>query len=1095
MAVINLNYKYKAFISYRHTELDMKIAGKLQKKLETFSPPRNLKSHWKHWRIFRDVTELNTANSLSDEINTALDESEYFIAICSKEYKESKWCLMELQYFLKIHDYNTEKIIVLLSDGTPEESFPSELKRTAVSVENGSNDPSINYETIEPLAAVLTGNSTKESLKKLNSEILRIEAKLMEVSYDDIFQRFKRRKRQKITAVISSIAVAGIAFSVYSGVMLYQIKNQRDTIQNQANNLIIENARHNIAESMHYMDNNDLFSAVNTVLKALPTDNDELPVLPEAEYLLAEEIGAFEPQSFIPNIPLVHRSNITDLVCAEDGRIIVSQDSKYVYCWDANDGKLLNQFKFSGWLLYPKNREYKIDGIHNTVKGVYSATTMPTFSELRHNYAKDGSESSVGDNSVYLNSSSNEISKIGVDGNIVWTTPLRKDFKTGSSGFGSEFLSSDCIIRATISSSGDHFAEIISKETGEIQKTININDVYDYFEEHFSFHSPYLLAYEGNRLYYQKDTLFKGEIIAFDIIKNKAKISNNEDYLFGKVDDDVPTIFGHCCYKDNIYFTRNTDTMFSITKVNDSDGNIIWEKNYPDKDIFLLSEYALYHPEIVYFEKKYTEAKCDIIAVISREKVMIINAENGNLIHQYNLPTITSSYYSKNGFIFLIDSSGDEIFVSVNNADPENYSSSGALIHTFRSQVNRSSFSSKKYVTAGEKSNIAYINQIKNNSEMYEIEYSDDIELSDSLFGRDKSTDRYIFINAYKKEHSDDGSRMYCPAVIDKQEEKVVLLEDTWFRDRELFIHEVRFIDDNHVLVNIEKKDDSSDIYRIYNLSNGQKTDLDIEPEARSNFLFSTKDYTYIRINNAYFALDAEGNCTEIKFDDNMSSAAAGNSFNNKIITYMMKKNGDSFTKNYGIYDFDTESYIPIVFDMLNEGNDGLKFKWINKNKCAFLLAEKIYCIDTDNGQVISVDDVSDLPTDIVDFSCFGTDGEYAVICSDNTIYFGELGKGLTGKSVIIPYEYSLTDVMIDITMSPDNSFLSVKLRNSLYIIDYNDKVLRYNIPNGWYCNYELKKVYFSNPQNEGKLSYYPLYDTKQLIAKANELFPNIPLT
>ena len=37
-------FRYKAFISYRDTERDKKIAGKLQKILESYKPPKRIAS-------------------------------------------------------------------------------------------------------------------------------------------------------------------------------------------------------------------------------------------------------------------------------------------------------------------------------------------------------------------------------------------------------------------------------------------------------------------------------------------------------------------------------------------------------------------------------------------------------------------------------------------------------------------------------------------------------------------------------------------------------------------------------------------------------------------------------------------------------------------------------------------------------------------------------------------------------------------------------------------------------------------------------------------------------------------------------------------
>ena len=44
---------YNAFISYRHAPLDSKIAEHIQKQLEHFHVPHNLKSHIEHDKITR----------------------------------------------------------------------------------------------------------------------------------------------------------------------------------------------------------------------------------------------------------------------------------------------------------------------------------------------------------------------------------------------------------------------------------------------------------------------------------------------------------------------------------------------------------------------------------------------------------------------------------------------------------------------------------------------------------------------------------------------------------------------------------------------------------------------------------------------------------------------------------------------------------------------------------------------------------------------------------------------------------------------------------------------------------------------------------
>ena len=72
--------KYDAFISYRHTPLDMEIAKKLHRSLETFPIPLAVQKKTgkkKIRRVFRDQEELPIGSNLTDKINAALKETEY----------------------------------------------------------------------------------------------------------------------------------------------------------------------------------------------------------------------------------------------------------------------------------------------------------------------------------------------------------------------------------------------------------------------------------------------------------------------------------------------------------------------------------------------------------------------------------------------------------------------------------------------------------------------------------------------------------------------------------------------------------------------------------------------------------------------------------------------------------------------------------------------------------------------------------------------------------------------------------------------------------------------------------------------------------
>ena len=188
-----MDYRYKAFISYRHAALDKAIAEKLQKKLENYKPPKGMDTGRK-WRIFRDETELASHANLSDGIKDALSSSEYLIVICSEEYRQSRWCMQELECFKELHNGSTDMIIPLVVSGRPEEVFPDELLTSAV-----LNPLTGEYEQqlVEPMAANISSKSLSTSLKLLNTKLLSIAAPMLNCSYDSLYLRERRRRHRR----------------------------------------------------------------------------------------------------------------------------------------------------------------------------------------------------------------------------------------------------------------------------------------------------------------------------------------------------------------------------------------------------------------------------------------------------------------------------------------------------------------------------------------------------------------------------------------------------------------------------------------------------------------------------------------------------------------------------------------------------------------------------------------------------------------------------------------------------------------------------------------------------------------------------------
>ena len=284
-----MEYKYKAFISYRHIAPDMQAAEKLQRILEAYKPPKSLGIKKENWRIFRDVSELQSSSDLSEIIKNAIESSEFLIVICSPQYTESKWCLQELTRFRELHDNKNTNIITLLVSGDPRTAFPEALTYTEVTTVNEKAETVTVREDVEPLAANIVADTLKDSMKKLKTESLRIAAPLLGCDFNDLFQREKRREAARrrlifggVSGILSLISIISVASAVTINGKNKQIQKQNDQIMEQndqikAQNaeieskndaLLVENAGHLAVESENLFKENDLIPAIKKAVEA-----------------------------------------------------------------------------------------------------------------------------------------------------------------------------------------------------------------------------------------------------------------------------------------------------------------------------------------------------------------------------------------------------------------------------------------------------------------------------------------------------------------------------------------------------------------------------------------------------------------------------------------------------------------------------------------------------------------------------------------------------------------------------------------------------------------------------------------------------------
>ena len=355
-------YKYDAFISYRHTDLDKFVAEKIHRYLESFKLPKNVTSKkdvkkTRIERVFRDKEELTITNNLEDPIVQALRESEYLIVICSPRTKESVWCRTEIEKFIEFHGRN--RILTVLIEGEPQDSFPEELLyEEEVVKENGVE--SIYRRDVEPLAADVRANSRSKMCKLIKSELLRVIAPMFGLEYDDLRQRHRERRMKKIMTATVAAAGLGVVIGAAGVASALIISNQKDEIQKQNNEITsqkeqIENQNHKLLlqqvenlnkEAIDSLENDRRIDAINTALSSVTEyEGMKMPYTSGGRYALTQSLRVYDigDVSRAQN-QYVAQTNITDVELSQSGKYVLAFDkSKTAYVWDVSTGNLVVQ--------------------------------------------------------------------------------------------------------------------------------------------------------------------------------------------------------------------------------------------------------------------------------------------------------------------------------------------------------------------------------------------------------------------------------------------------------------------------------------------------------------------------------------------------------------------------------------------------------------------------------------------------------------------------------------------------------------------------------------------------------------------------------
>lgn len=306
------DYRYEAFISYRHIPRDRALARRIQRRVEGFRVPRELRERAGRARLgkcFRDEDELPTSDSLPHLIETALRESRFLIVVCSPEMRESLWVAREIELFASYH--GRSNILLALSSGEPDEAFPALLRGLAEKNDEGE----VITREVEPIAADMRTSSRK----RFSDEVLRILAPIVGCGYDDLRQRMRARLMQRSAVVAAGVAATSLAFGAFALFQQSQIQaNYEAALKNQSEYLA--------EEAMSLYEQGDRLQAIQVALFALGADGTERPYTPSARLALERACQVYPGTYWQPVYSNAEPTGVNDelLEVSADGSFYVA---------------------------------------------------------------------------------------------------------------------------------------------------------------------------------------------------------------------------------------------------------------------------------------------------------------------------------------------------------------------------------------------------------------------------------------------------------------------------------------------------------------------------------------------------------------------------------------------------------------------------------------------------------------------------------------------------------------------------------------------------------------------------------------------------
>lgn len=195
--------RFRSFISY--SQQDKSWGRRLHSWLETYRVPvgvvAQMEAGGRLGRFFRDEAEMPAASDIAEVVRDAIERAESLIVVCSPRSAKSQWVAAEIAHFRERHPKG--KLFAVIIDGVANsgdpatECFPPALRRGS-----SAHDAM----PIEPVGVDVRVDS-KDRI------CARLAAGLLDIDFDDLWQRDRRRAERRQRAAILTLSLTSAAFA------------------------------------------------------------------------------------------------------------------------------------------------------------------------------------------------------------------------------------------------------------------------------------------------------------------------------------------------------------------------------------------------------------------------------------------------------------------------------------------------------------------------------------------------------------------------------------------------------------------------------------------------------------------------------------------------------------------------------------------------------------------------------------------------------------------------------------------------------------------------------------------------------------------